>query len=296
MSEFPGWAGPDNAMPVRARPDFWREMMRLREHQARRVPPARPAGPRAGFTLIELLVVVGIISLLVSILMPSLTNARELARRTVCLSNLRSLGAAMHLYQQDNSDYFWPCALYNYPQNGTRCYFWGTAAVPVDHKPSPLLKHCGYNVAYLWCPSQSWGTYVPQGGVNEPTTNYGYNAWCLDPPFWMRRDADNKPMPRKRTDDLKDTAQLFVFADSAMYWAPGGVPILQNSTSLDPVELGAWGANATPTTHFRHLGKTGALCADGRADSFGLEGGALLQPDQNLGFVGAHNVPHYDQE
>lgn len=250
----------------------------------------------AGFTLIELLVVVGIISLLTSILTPSLTSAKELARRTVCLSNLRSLGSAMYLYQQDNGGYFWPYALYNYPQTGTKCYFWGTATRPVNRKPSPFLKHCGYNVEYLWCPSQPWGSYVPQGGVNEPTTNYGYNAWCLDPALWARRDANNHPLPRKRGEDLKAPAQMFVFADSAMYWAPGGVAILQNSTSLDPVYLGPVRANATATTQFRHLGRADALCADGHADSFGLEGGAMLQADQNLGFVGERNVPHYDQE
>ncbi len=55
-----------------------------------------------GFTLIELLVVIAIISLLVSILLPSLTKAKELARRVVCASNVRNLGLAAFVYANDN--------------------------------------------------------------------------------------------------------------------------------------------------------------------------------------------------
>jgi prepilin-type N-terminal cleavage/methylation domain-containing protein/prepilin-type processing-associated H-X9-DG protein len=54
--------------------------------------------PDCGFTLIEVLVVVAIIALLISILAPSLAEARRQSRASVCLSNMRQLGVAAHMY------------------------------------------------------------------------------------------------------------------------------------------------------------------------------------------------------
>ena len=54
------------------------------------------------FTLIELLVVVAIIGILASLLLPVLGEAREDARRAVCVSNMKQLGVAIFLYTDDN--------------------------------------------------------------------------------------------------------------------------------------------------------------------------------------------------
>ena len=62
---------------------------------------------KTGFTLIELLVVVSIIALLVSILLPSLSRARAVARRAVCGSNLHQLGVGTAMFAHDYNDLLW---------------------------------------------------------------------------------------------------------------------------------------------------------------------------------------------
>jgi len=61
-----------------------------------------PRGSIQGFTLVELLVVIGIISVLISLLLPALTRAREQANSIKCMANLRSIGQAIALYASDN--------------------------------------------------------------------------------------------------------------------------------------------------------------------------------------------------
>src|SRR3712207_1306350 len=57
-----------------------------------------------GFTLIELLVVVAIIAILAAILFPVFAKAREKARQTSCISNLKQIGPAVLMYSQDWDD------------------------------------------------------------------------------------------------------------------------------------------------------------------------------------------------
>jgi prepilin-type N-terminal cleavage/methylation domain-containing protein len=84
---------------------------------------------RTAFTLVELLVVIGIIALLISILLPVLSKARESANRTKCLSNIRQIAMGFFSYCNDNKGAFPYMA-----GGGTQLYedwiWWTTAAVP----------------------------------------------------------------------------------------------------------------------------------------------------------------------
>ncbi len=60
----------------------------------------------AGFTLIELLVVISIVALLVAMLLPALSSARDAAQNISCLSRFRQMGVAMEVYRTDNSGFY----------------------------------------------------------------------------------------------------------------------------------------------------------------------------------------------
>jgi type II secretory pathway pseudopilin PulG len=64
----------------------------------------RSRGRNQAFTLIELLVVISIIILLIALLLPALKEARNAAKRTNCMANMRQLGISFHQYAVDNKD------------------------------------------------------------------------------------------------------------------------------------------------------------------------------------------------
>src|SRR5690349_21658835 len=57
---------------------------------------------RNGFTLVEVLVVIGIIALLIAMILPALNKAREQARATMCINNLRQLALGMSMYAESS--------------------------------------------------------------------------------------------------------------------------------------------------------------------------------------------------
>ncbi len=155
---------------------------------------ARPAS--GGFTLIELLVVIAIISLLVSILLPSLQRTQELARRTVCMTNQRSIGLSVALYAESNNDRLAPL-LHGDDRLWDAAYARWFSRLG-DRRNLGIVYETGYvsDGRMLFCPSQRWpgftwanhqpwptlGTYTGQpGGLEGIRLPYMYNPWVRDP-------------------------------------------------------------------------------------------------------------------
>jgi len=115
---------------------------------------------RRGFTLIELLVVIAIIAILAAILFPVFARAREKARQTSCLSNVKQMGLASVMYSQDYDDMIVPS--YIQWSNGKNYTIWyGTTGALAPYTGSRQIFHC---------PNSGGQAYASGGG-----TDYGIN-------------------------------------------------------------------------------------------------------------------------
>lgn len=124
---------------------------------------------KGGFTLIELLVVIAIIAILAAILFPVFGRARENARRTSCLFNVKQIGIGMMQYLQDNDERYMVVA-HAGEEGATEDYHWFEPLQPYV-KSEQLFR----------CPSLSESTsdFTPAlGSLDErPETDYLINAF-----------------------------------------------------------------------------------------------------------------------
>jgi prepilin-type N-terminal cleavage/methylation domain-containing protein/prepilin-type processing-associated H-X9-DG protein len=121
---------------------------------------------KRGFTLIELLVVIAIIAILAAILFPVFAKAREKARQTSCLSNLKQLALASRMYGQDYDESVTPCQLGNPGPNPF--YMWSTLL-------QPYIK----NQQIFICPSRQDGNFTGGGPGTSGTPGVSY-PYCWD--------------------------------------------------------------------------------------------------------------------
>ncbi|MHB8993994.1 MAG: type II secretion system protein [Armatimonadota bacterium] len=138
---------------------------------------------KRGFTLIELLVVIAIIAILAAILFPVFAKAREKARQSSCLSNVKQLGLAFLQYVEDYDETTPFCT---YPTTGVNCR-WYYSMQPYMKNTAILVcpsakNEFGYSQGYAWgyeklftrAATNLWGGGIPLGSIPYPSETHAF--------------------------------------------------------------------------------------------------------------------------
>jgi len=167
---------------------------------------------RNGFTLIELLVVIAIIAILAAILFPVFARAREKARQSSCLSNVKQITLGVQMYTQD------------YDETLPRARFWYTGSGS-PYLYTRAIRPYVNNEQIFICPSDANGVYV-EGWTSSPhrsDLSYGYN--------W---DNENS---KAKLSEIEYPAQTMLLADCHGYmFNPAASTLVSETTdyTIDP--------------------------------------------------------------
>jgi prepilin-type N-terminal cleavage/methylation domain-containing protein/prepilin-type processing-associated H-X9-DG protein len=164
----------------------------------------------AGFTLVELLVVIGIIAVLIGVLLPALSRAREQSKRVQCLSNLRQLGMAMVNYSIENKGGLPAVSSRSEPRVEDWIYWqkdrptFSAAQGPGRFSDSRIAKYINRNEALLFCPSDvTDGSNRDQSFASSSQGQYVYSYVLNNKmssfvnPFLVGRNAGKMTSIRK---------------------------------------------------------------------------------------------------
>jgi prepilin-type N-terminal cleavage/methylation domain-containing protein/prepilin-type processing-associated H-X9-DG protein len=240
-----------------------------------------------GFTLIELLVVIAIIAILAAILFPVFSRARENARKTACLSNLRQIGTALMMYCQDWDERFPPCALWdpNYASTGSFVAWFPALGPYVKNQQvfeCPSTNGSKYSETFgtwWWIPPEWRGTIRHSYGMNMYVGSNGPAFWCS----FSRggRPLANIPNPAEIV-AVGECAHLFIHN----YWGCIPAPECGRFQAGYAQTCSAWcWQGGRDERYTRHMGGTVICFADGHAKwvhsdpNRGLPRGVIIDPD-----------------